>query len=85
MKLYGVRVNEKYNAEQKRDMRSIIKNLSQTAWFVDYDGTLCPHQEVWEERVYDSQEISAAVKNLQKKVQGFLEYRSKARIFSFGE
>jgi hydroxymethylpyrimidine pyrophosphatase-like HAD family hydrolase len=71
MKLYGVRVNEKYNAEQKRDMRSIIKNLSQTAWFVDYDGTLCPHQEVWEERVYDSQEISAAVKNLQKKVQGF--------------
>ena len=35
-----------------------------TAWFLDYDGSVCPHLEVWEERVYDPIEILATVEGL---------------------
>jgi trehalose-6-phosphatase len=32
--------------------------LAKTVWFFDYDGTVCPHQEVWELRAYDPVEIA---------------------------
>jgi trehalose-6-phosphatase len=33
------------------------KTLSKMVWFLDYDGSMCPHQEVWEERSYASKDI----------------------------
>ena len=48
-------------------MPSIFKDLARSAWFLDYDGTLCPHLEVWEERGYRVEDISSAVNNLAKK------------------
>lgn len=41
--------------------------LERTAWFVDYDGSVCPHQEVWEERVYNPVDIHALLKRLRAK------------------
>ena len=38
--------------------------MAQTAWFFDYDGSLCPHQEVWEERQYDAAEIDNVLQSL---------------------
>ncbi len=44
--------------------------LSQTQWFLDYDGSLCPHLEVWEERSYDPQRIYTLVTELNKRSAG---------------
>ncbi len=41
--------------------------LTKTLWFLDYDGSLCPHQEVWEARAYNPEDIYLAVKNLAAK------------------
>jgi trehalose-6-phosphatase len=41
--------------------------LSRLAWFLDYDGSLCPHLEVWEERVYDPEEIHDVVSGLARR------------------
>jgi len=44
--------------------------LARTAWFIDYDGSVCPHQEVWEERVYDPATIQGFVSRLAQKAGG---------------
>ncbi len=41
--------------------------LTEVVWFLDYDGSLCPHLEVWEERQYDAGEIFESVSNLKRK------------------
>ncbi len=38
--------------------------LQELVFFLDYDGSLCPHLEVWEERIYDPDEIYALVSAL---------------------
>jgi len=48
-------------------MASFVKDLAKSAWFLDYDGTLCPHQEVWEERQYRPEDILSAVQLLHKR------------------
>lgn len=48
-------------------MRFTEQNLTQTVWFIDYDGSVCPHLEVWEERQYDAAEISRALAGLSKR------------------
>ncbi len=44
--------------------------MTRTAWFLDYDGSLCPHQEVWEQRQYDVAAILKAVNHLQSRCAG---------------
>ncbi len=46
--------------------------LPRTVWFLDFDGSLCPHQEVWEERVYDPDEILREVEALASIARGIL-------------
>ncbi len=46
--------------------------LDRCLWFFDYDGTLCPHQEVWEERRYDPQQIYQLATELKKKSSDLL-------------
>jgi hypothetical protein len=40
--------------------------LPRATWFFDYDGSLCPHQEVWEERIYNPKEILDVLRFLTK-------------------
>lgn len=48
-----------------------LKNvLHRTVWFLDYDGSVCPHQELWEPRRYSAEEILTAVKILSQKSAG---------------
>jgi hypothetical protein len=44
--------------------------LPRTRWFFDYDGSLCPHQEVWEERNYRTDEILNCLLRLAKVCDG---------------
>lgn len=44
--------------------------LNELTFYLDYDGSLCPHLEVWEERIYDPQVILDLMKNLSKKCKG---------------
>ena len=46
-------------------MKLTNKILPRTLWFADYDGSLCPHLEVWEPRNYDSQQIFSVLESLQ--------------------
>ena len=48
----------------------LLRDFSRSVNFLDYDGTLCPHIEVWEERSYNPLEIYEAVQNLHRKSQG---------------
>lgn len=45
-------------------MKLLEVPLAKQAWYFDYDGSLCPHQEVWEERTYNPEEIYSAVEGL---------------------
>ena len=47
-----------------------VSLLPQTVWFFDYDGSVCPHTEVWEERTYDAMEIHSWVRRLAGAVRG---------------
>ncbi len=40
--------------------------LQELVFFLDYDGSLCPHLEVWEERIYDPDEIYDLVLRLKR-------------------
>lgn len=44
--------------------------MPRTRWFLDYDGSLCPHQEAWEERSYDPAEILDIVQALARATGG---------------
>jgi trehalose-6-phosphatase len=44
--------------------------LKKTQWFLDFDGSLCPHIEVWQERNYDPQRIFNLLSRLSKKCSG---------------
>ncbi len=44
--------------------------LENTCWFFDYDGTLCPHLEVWEPRHYDSNYIAKLLADIKSKSAG---------------
>ncbi len=48
-------------------MRLNQRQATELCWFFDYDGTLCPHQEVWEERVYNPREIVSVLEHLDRK------------------
>lgn len=41
--------------------------LARTVWFLDYDGSLCPHQEIWEERTYDPVVIHKTLNKLKSR------------------
>lgn len=43
------------------------QRLDQCVWFFDYDGSLCPHHEVWEPRNYDTRQIFDTLLLLEKK------------------
>lgn len=47
-------------------MRFTSRILTPLVWFLDYDGSLCPHLEAWEERQYDSGEILKCLEILKK-------------------
>lgn len=51
-------------------MGVLEKNLAKSVFFLDYDGTLCPHIEVWESRDYNTIDINNAVRNLSLKSLG---------------
>jgi len=51
-------------------MRALLRDLSKSVCFLDYDGTLCPHLEVWEDRIYGVQDIYHSVQSLAKKTLG---------------
>ncbi len=51
-------------------MRSLLRDLSKSVYFLDYDGTLCPHLEVWEGVGYNPQDIQVTVQNLARKSLG---------------
>lgn len=53
-------------------MRALIKDFARCAWFLDYDGTLCPHTEVWEERVYNPHEIYSSVLQANRNSKGVM-------------
>ena len=44
--------------------------MPKTLWFLDYDGSVCPHQEIWEPRKYSSDDILTTVKHLAEQTQG---------------
>jgi trehalose-phosphatase len=44
--------------------------LSNVVWFFDYDGSLCPHQELWDEHSYDSNRILKALRKMARTSQG---------------
>jgi trehalose-6-phosphatase len=46
--------------------------LSRTQWFLDFDGSLCPHLEVWEERSYDPIQILKLVDWLHHNSRGIV-------------
>ncbi|MBS1985055.1 MAG: hypothetical protein JST16_12870 [Bdellovibrionales bacterium] len=52
-------------------MKLSVQLMPRTAWFVDYDGSVCPHQEVWEERIYDAQTIYESVRCLAARAGAF--------------
>ncbi len=51
-------------------MKALLRDLSKSVYFLDYDGTLCPHMEVWEGVAYNPIDIYGAVANLAKKSLG---------------
>lgn len=51
-------------------MRALLRDLSKSVYFLDYDGTLCPHMEVWEGVAYNPTDIFNSVSNLSKKSLG---------------
>lgn len=44
--------------------------LNELTFYLDYDGSLCPHLEVWEERVYDPEIILDLMQRLSSKAAG---------------
>lgn len=64
-------------------MRGLFKELSRSVWFLDYDGTLCPHQEVWDGFDYNPREIAAAVKHLAQRVHQ-VYWNTGRRVESLG-
>jgi trehalose-6-phosphatase len=52
-------------------------------FFLDFDGSLCPHLEVWEGRPYDPQEIYEVVAALSKKAGG-VYWNTGRRVESLG-
>ncbi len=40
--------------------------LDRSLWFFDYDGSLCPHLEIWEKRSYEPKEIVKLLNRLTK-------------------
>lgn len=61
-----------------------LKDIANTCWFFDYDGSLCPHQEVWESRVYNVDEILSALSAVQKRGAQIL-WNTGRRVESLGE
>ncbi|MEZ4814523.1 MAG: hypothetical protein R3A80_04865 [Bdellovibrionota bacterium] len=51
-------------------MKALLRDLSKSVYFLDYDGTLCPHMEVWEGVGYNPALINEAVNNVSKKSLG---------------
>lgn len=45
-------------------------NLNNLVFFLDFDGSLCPHLEVWEERSYDPVAIQTLLNHVQAQSQG---------------
>ncbi len=48
-------------------MEFLASQLERVSWYFDYDGSLCPHLEVWEKRVYDPERVVALLGALAKK------------------
>jgi trehalose-6-phosphatase len=59
------------------------ENLVKTIWFLDFDGCMCPHQEVWEERCYDAASILSLVKDLSNQAAG-VYWNTGRRVESLG-
>jgi trehalose-6-phosphatase len=48
----------------------ILRDIPRSVSFLDYDGTLCPHIEVWENLSYNPQGIYESMQNLHRKSLG---------------
>jgi hypothetical protein len=57
--------------------------LKDLYFFLDFDGSLCPHLEVWEGQGYDPQEILSVVSALGKK-SGGVYWNTGRRVESLG-
>lgn len=57
--------------------------LSKTVWFLDYDGSLCPHQESWEERTYSPAEVLQTLHHLGQRGAHIL-WNTGRRVESIG-
>lgn len=58
--------------------------LNELVFFLDYDGSLCPHLEVWEERVYDPKEIYDLVSGLKSGGAREIYWNTGRRVESLG-
>jgi len=57
--------------------------LAKTQWFLDFDGSLCPHLEVWQERSYDPARILRKVSELHRQSRGVF-WNTGRRVESLG-
>jgi hypothetical protein len=57
--------------------------LARTVWFLDFDGSLCPHLEVWQQRTYDPAQIAALVSDLARAARGVF-WNTGRRVESLG-
>lgn len=64
-------------------MPSLAKDLAKSVWFLDYDGTLCPHLEVWEELIYRPEDIYSTVSFLARRSAGVF-WNTGRRVESLG-
>lgn|GEM_PF-1250866 len=58
-------------------------NFKDLYFFLDFDGSLCPHLEVWEGQAYDPQEIYGVVESLARK-SGGVYWNTGRRVESLG-
>jgi len=57
--------------------------MTKSVWFLDYDGSLCPHQEAWEERAYNPEDIVEILTQLKRQSLGAY-WNTGRRIESLG-
>jgi trehalose-phosphatase len=64
-------------------LNTLRENLSRLVWFFDYDGTLCPHYEIWQDQHYDAERIYKCVKKMATHSRGAF-WNTGRRIHSLG-
>lgn len=67
-----------------RNPKKLSRFLDQSVWFFDYDGSLCPHTEIWEERAYDPQGILQILSDFESRIAA-LYWNTGRRLRSLAE